>query len=200
MGWRDDSGRSVLRLGVMVAVCCAAILTTLGGTVSEGQANALDLTQPGTVVLMRHALAPGTGDPDNFQIGQCSTQRNLNDRGRAQSEEIGAALRAAGLSDVAVYTSQWCRCEETAELLGIGPVTPEPALNSFFGRPHVRAEILADFETFVANLPEDGPPVVMVTHMVNIFAIAGRSVASGGMVVMRRDGDGLAFIGPWEGS
>ncbi len=75
---------------------------------------------PGTVAIMRHAIAPGTGDPSGFDIGDCSTQRNLDDRGRKQARKVGQAFRAAGIAVDRVLTSQWCRCRETARLLELG--------------------------------------------------------------------------------
>ena len=49
------------------------------------------------VLMLRHALAPGIGDPADFQLDDCSTQRNLNEEGRAQAKAIGAWLRARGI-------------------------------------------------------------------------------------------------------
>ena len=79
------------------------------------------LAAPGTVAVMRHALAPGFSDPENFDVNDCTTQRNLNDAGRDQARRIGAALRSRGLTFDKVYSSEWCRCQETAALLDIGP-------------------------------------------------------------------------------
>ena len=90
------------------------------------------LKDGGYILMIRHALAPGTGDPVNFKIGDCSTQRNLDDRGRAQARSIGERLRSSGIAKARVYSSQWCRCLETAELINLGSATPLPALNSFF--------------------------------------------------------------------
>ena len=92
------------------------------------------LDQPGAIAIMRHALAPGTGDPAGFELGDCSTQRILNDAGRQQARSIGEAFRARGIVFDHVFTGQWCRTRETAELLGLGPVTEVKALNSFFWR------------------------------------------------------------------
>jgi 8-oxo-(d)GTP phosphatase len=86
------------------------------------------------VLLLRHALAPGTGDPSGFQLEDCATQRNLSDAGREQARALGDRLRAAGVAEARVYSSRWCRCLETARLLELGPVEPEPALDSFFQR------------------------------------------------------------------
>ncbi|MBX9469300.1 MAG: histidine phosphatase family protein [Rhizobium sp.] len=84
-------------------------------------------------VLLRHAIAPGTGDPPGMRIGDCDTQRNLSADGRAQAERIGQLFRDNRIRQVSVFSSQWCRCVDTAELLGLGPVTEQPLLNSFFG-------------------------------------------------------------------
>jgi broad specificity phosphatase PhoE len=144
------------------------------------------LDQPGTVVALRHALAPGTGDPRGFVLGDCRTQRNLDARGRDQARAIGAQLRAAGLDGAAVYSSRWCRCLETAELLALGPVTPLPALDSFFQSPGERAARTRALETFLAEAGPSGPPLVLVTHQVNISALVGRGTRSGEGVVLDR--------------
>lgn len=89
--------------------------------------------------MMRHALAPGTGDPANFQLDDCATQRNLSEEGRRQAREIGERFRANGIADAQVVSSQWCRCRDTAELLGFPGWEDLPALNSFF-RSRDRAE------------------------------------------------------------
>ena len=74
------------------------------------------LREPGAVAIMRHALAPGGGDPAGFDVTDCATQRNLDDRGRDQARAIGAALRERGFTFGRVLTSQWCRCRDTATL------------------------------------------------------------------------------------
>ncbi len=92
----------------------------------------------GRILMVRHAYTPGSGDPYNFKIGDCSTQRNLSESGRRQAKQIGQWLRNQGISKARVYSSQWCRCLETARLLNLGKVIELPALNSFFDRPHDR--------------------------------------------------------------
>jgi phosphohistidine phosphatase SixA len=142
----------------------------------------------GRVLMIRHAYAPGSGDPANFQIGDCATQRNLNDAGREQARRIGVWLRARGITAARVYTSQWCRCRETAELLGLGPVADLPALNSFYERPRDREPNLAALEAFFARQPADGPLVVLVTHYVTIAGITGQGVSSGEGVLLQLQG------------
>ena len=148
------------------------------------------LEEGGYLVMLRHASAPGVGDPENFRLGDCATQRNLSDAGRAEARRLGERLREEGVSSAEIYSSQWCRCLETAALLDLGPVEPLPALNSFFARPADRAPKLDALRRFLADLPADGPPVILVTHQVAISAITGRSAASGEAVVLALDGTG----------
>jgi 8-oxo-(d)GTP phosphatase len=140
------------------------------------------------VVLMRHAIAPGTGDPGNFRLGDCSTQRNLSQAGRDQAATIGALMRKYGVAAAQVYSSQWCRALETAKLLGLGPVTELPALNSFFSRGDGAAQTRT-LRSWIAQ-QDVSRPLVLVTHQVNITALSDVYPASGEMVVMRRASDG----------
>lgn len=147
----------------------------------------------GHVAMIRHARAPGTGDPAGFRIDDCTTQRNLDTRGRAQASAIGDAFRANGIAAARVFTSQWCRCRETAELLGLG--TPEDlfALNSFFGeraKGPGQTEALRDW---LRDSTAEGP-LVLVTHQVNITAFTGIYPASGEMVVFRLAPDGTPSV------
>jgi broad specificity phosphatase PhoE len=150
---------------------------------------ALDRLDGSHVVMIRHARAPGTGDPASFRLGDCATQRNLDETGRAQARRLGERFRKAGIAEARVYSSQWCRCLETARLLGLGPVEELAALNSFFGRPADREPNLAALRDFLANLEPGGDaPVVLVTHFVTISAVTGDGVSSGEARVLRLDG------------
>ena len=156
------------------------------------------LKQPGVVALMRHALAPGTGDPANFEIGDCSTQRNLDARGRDQARRVGAAMRAAGVTFDHIWSSQWCRAHETAELLEIGEVVDQPQLNSFFQGRGDRAAQTARTQEMIDALPQDAR-VLLVGHFVNISALTGVGAGSGEIIVTRRDGRGrLEVVGRIE--
>ena len=127
------------------------------------------LRSPGHFAIMRHALAPGGGDPDNFQLRDCATQRNLSDDGRDQAKRIGARLRANGVATAKVYSSQWCRCLETARLLGFGEITELPPAELLLpvdgpaGRPDGHF-------TELDQGPAAHTPRVLVTHQVNITA------------------------------
>ena len=139
----------------------------------------------GHILMIRHAYAPGSGDPANFKIGDCATQRNLNNRGRNQARAIGEWLRAKGIKDAKVYSSQWCRCQETATLLGLGPVAELPALNSFYGMPQNREPNIKTLRSFIANLPADGELIIFVTHFVTILEIAEEGVSPGEGVALK---------------
>jgi broad specificity phosphatase PhoE len=146
------------------------------------------LKGPGHVLMLRHAYAPGTGDPANFNVDRCETQRNLNDRGRDQSRAWGKRLRAAGIEPSRVLSSQWCRCLETARLMAMGDVEPFWPLNSFFTQREDREKNLEALRDTFAALPRDGDVVVMVTHQVTITAITGRGVSSGEGWVLKLNG------------
>ena len=137
----------------------------------------------GTVLFMRHALAPGFGDPDHFSIKDCNTQRNLDETGRAQARAIGEKLAAADIKFSAIYSSYWCRCLETAKLLGLGAVTPFEGLNSFFQSHAPQDATLAKLRQKLGSLSRSAPASLMVTHSVTIRAITGMSVSSGGLVI-----------------
>jgi phosphohistidine phosphatase SixA len=139
--------------------------------------------------MLRHALAPGTGDPQNFSVGECSTQRNLSDTGRQQAARIGDRFRANGIEQAEIFTSQWCRCRDTAELLGLGAVTDLPLLNSFF-RYFEREETQTAELARWLDAKAIEKPLILVTHQVNITAMTGIFPDSGELVIVRREGGG----------
>jgi len=152
------------------------------------------LHEPGYFAIMRHATAPGTGDPDNFRIGDCSTQRNLNDTGRAEATAIGRSAKAGGLNAARVYSSQWCRCQETARGLELGPVTELPALNSFYQRYETRDAHLKSLRAFIADNAGVAEPIILVTHQVTINALTGTYTRQGETVIFRHTGNGATEV------
>jgi phosphohistidine phosphatase SixA len=150
------------------------------------------LSQPGAVAIMRHALAPGTGDPATFTLGDCTTQRNLDEAGREQARAIGQELRDRGIAFDSVLTSQWCRTRETAELLDIAPVEDEPALNSFFRDFSTRE---SQTKAVLDLLGAREGRAMLVTHQVNISALTGQGTRSGEVLVIRRTEDGVEVLG-----
>jgi broad specificity phosphatase PhoE len=145
------------------------------------------------VILLRHARAPGTGDPPNFRLGDCSTQRNLSKAGRDQAARIGARLRAAGLASTTVYSSQWCRCLDTARNLAVGPVVELPVLNSFFQSPELEQKHTRPLRSWIASA-DLSRPIVLVTHQVNITALTGIFPAEGETLILRRERDKLSVV------
>lgn len=151
--------------------------------------------RPGTVALMRHAYAPGTGDPKGFRLDDCATQRNLNDEGRAQARATGDAIRRRGIRVAQVVSSPWCRCKETAELLGFGPVATKPWLMSLYAAPDQEGPRTRELKAFLAALPRDKKTFI-VTHQFNIRALVGRPTDSGAMVVVEPTPDGgVRYLG-----
>ena len=141
------------------------------------------LRQGGNVLLMRHAQTEsGIGDPPNFKLGDCSTQRNLNDAGREQSRRVAAAFQREKIVLDEVRSSAWCRCVDTAEL-AFGRHTVWSPINSFFqqsGRDTQTLDVLQALKTFKA--PSN---LVLVTHQVNISALTGSFTAMGEMLLTR---------------
>ena len=185
---QSSRGAGAAALMTVLSFC---LLVAAGPTAKASDENSRwEAVRTGSAfAIMRHALAPGTGDPDNFTLGDCSTQRNLSDDGRHQAAEIGDTFRKHGIPHADVVTSEWCRCRETAELLRLGPVTALPPLNSFFGRWENRDPQTTALRAWLAEYKSDGP-LVLVTHQVNISALTGTYAASGEIVVVRRGQDG----------
>lgn len=128
-----------------------------------------------------------------MQLGDCSTQRNLSDAGRAEARAVGDRLRAAGVKFDRVLSSEWCRTIETAKLLALGPVTPFPPANSFFSDRSIADRQTADVLAYLENLPK-GERVLIVTHQVNIAALTGIIPRSGEIVIARRNGPVLLVL------
>ena len=158
----------------------ALLLILMPNTLQASDQALVERMQSGGAVLMiRHAEAPGTGDPPGFKLDDCSTQRNLSADGRLQAAAIGDWLRAHDVRRARVYSSQWCRCLDTARLIDVGEVMPLPALNNFYTRPQDREANLAALYAFLAEQPTDGELLVLVTHQVTISALTGEYTPSG---------------------
>tara|TARA_Y100001978_G_C23596841_1_gene386671 strand:- start:25 stop:621 length:597 start_codon:yes stop_codon:yes gene_type:complete len=149
----------------------------------------------GVVFLMRHALAPGMGDPQNFDLNDCKTQRLLSDAGRLQARMVGEKFRQSGLKSARVKSSQWCRCKETAKLLKLGLVEEIEFLNSFFDRPErEEPQTTALRKWLFEQVSTSG--LILVTHQVNITALTGVFPSSGELVVIRlKKPSGIQVVG-----
>ena len=183
----------MVRLTALAALLAAVFALPAPAAARDGADAWAALKEPGTVAIMRHARAPGGGDPAGFRLGDCSTQRNLDDAGRAQARRIGRAFRDNGIKVHRVLTSQWCRCRDTAELLDLAPVEAFPALNSFFEDRSTRDQQTAAVRDFLADAPE-GEKLVLVTHQVNITALTDVFPSSGEVVVIEVGDDGAVDV------
>ena len=172
---------------LIISAIISLAVTVLSEPLVRADTNRLieQMKSGGHFLMIRHAQAPGSGDPENFKIGDCSTQRNLDDRGRDQAQAIGNWLRLRGIQKARVFSSQWCRCLDTANLINLGPVTQLPALNSFFDRPQDREPNLKDLRHFLSKQTFHDELIILVTHFVTISAISGKAVSSGEGVVLR---------------
>ena len=178
----------------------ACTLLLFLASLTSAQAGEQDLIRQmqsgNTVLMIRHALAPGVGDPEVFDLADCSTQRNLNQTGRDQAKAIGLWLRSRGIQHAKLYSSQWCRCLETAHLMQIGTVTPLAALNSFFQRPEDREPNLSALRKFIHEEMKPDELIVMVTHQVTISGITGKWTDSGeGKLLRPAKAGGLELLG-----
>ena len=145
------------------------------------------LKKPDHVLLMRHAIAPGIGDPAGYKLQDCKTQRNLDATGRAQAQKTGQWLKAQGVGNALVFSSAWCRCKETAENLAFGTPVLEPSLNSFFDDMRQGPQSNVNLQKFiVGQLKSKGDKaLILVTHHVNIAEFTGENVGSGDMVLAK---------------
>jgi len=145
------------------------------------------LKKPDHVLLMRHAIAPGIGDPAGYKLQDCKTQRNLDATGRAQAQKTGQWLKAQGVGNALVFSSAWCRCKETAENLAFGTPALEASLNSFFDDMRQGPQSNANLQKFiVGQLKSKGDKaLILVTHHVNIAEFTAENVGSGDMVLAK---------------
>lgn len=151
-----------------------------------------DLNDGQHVLLMRHADAPGYGDPAGYKLDQCSTQRNLGDKGRKQAKVIGQWLANQGITSAKIMSSPWCRCLDTARLLNKGGLTITPVLGSFFDDMSLEKQQTQALEKLIQFQLKENPkfPLILVTHHVNIQAYTGKVVNVGDMVLVKVDKDG----------
>ena len=151
-----------------------------------------DLQDGQHILLMRHADAPGYGDPAGYVISQCSTQRNLGDYGKRQAKAIGIWLANQGIQNAEVFSSPWCRCLDTANLLNKGPIKIEPSLGSFFDNMNLEKRQTKALEIIIKNelAKQSKAPLILVTHHVNIQAYTGKVVGVGDMVLVKVNKNG----------
>ena len=136
------------------------------------------------IILIRHSLAPGGGDPAGFKVDDCKTQRNLNRTGINQSKKIGKLFKKNKVPVDQVLSSQWCRCKDTAKY-AFGNFKEFTALNSTFQSPYDQNEAkqLKDLYAFVKDWNSNGKNLVLVTHYSIITAVTNAVPSSGELVI-----------------
>lgn len=151
------------------------------------------LRAPEHLALIRHAAAPGTLDPPGFTLEDCSTQRNLSDGGRTQAIRMGDLFRANGIMAARIYSSQWCRCLDTATLMKLGNVIQQPLLNYFGRDPDRTMKQIADLRAWITGL-ELAQPTLLLTHQLVISTLVQGPTDDGEIVVVRRDTGGKLTV------
>jgi phosphohistidine phosphatase SixA len=146
-----------------------------------------ELRNGGKLIFIRHAYAPGGGDPVSFDINYCNTQRNLSDRGKEQAKNIGNFFLKNNISIDKIYSSQWCRCKDTS-LIAFKKFKTKQFLNSFYNEKFAKNKDnqIINFKNFINNW--DGiENLVFVTHYVVISEILNYASSSGEIVISNKD-------------
>ena len=183
--WTGLAPWQVLR-GLTLVLCWASAAPQAAEPVWEA------LRTPGSVVVLRHSYAPGSFDPPDARLDDCSTQRNLDERGRAQARRIGEAFRENGIVVGAVLSSPRCRCLDTGRL-AFGQAQPWHPLQGALRDEELRRRQLAEIRNAIAG-HRDGPPLVLVTHGSVVADLTGLNVPMGAFVVLRRAADGTHTV------
>ncbi len=180
----------MLRVLVALVCLCACMVQPAGASDAAWRA----LQQGGVVALIRHARAPGVGDPPGFRLEDCATQRNLSEGGREQARRLGAAFRDHGVAVARVLSSQWCRCLDTARLAFGDGVEPLPALNSFFAKGETEGAQTRAVRAVVEGWRDQPGVLALVTHQVNITALTGVFPDEGEILVLKPGAAGFDLV------
>ena len=135
------------------------------------------------LIFIRHAYAPGTGDPNNFNLNDCSTQRNLSNEGRQQALKIGEFFKKNEIRIEKVFSSEWCRCKETAKI-AFEDYSTKKFLNSFYGPKFQKNKTkqIKELNDYVQKF-KSNQNLVLVTHYVLISEVLNYATSSGEIVV-----------------
>tara|TARA_Y100001970_G_scaffold166937_1_gene204386 strand:+ start:384 stop:935 length:552 start_codon:yes stop_codon:yes gene_type:complete len=135
------------------------------------------------LIFIRHAIAPGNGDPDNFNIKDCSTQRNLDKKGINQSKKIGLFFKNNKIKIDKVLSSEWCRCTDTAKY-AFKKFETFDALNSFYDDKFAanKTKQINNLKKFIKNWDSD-KNLVFITHYVVISSILNVGSSSGEIII-----------------
>ena len=171
-----------MKLKHIFASIIFTILLSLNEAYSQSELETKRKSISANVIFMRHALAPGFGDPHNFIKEDCSTQRNLNNKGRLQARLIGSYLKASDIKFSEILTSEWCRCIDTIKELNLGKWETFSGLNSFFQGHEKKVQVMNKLQKKLDSL-DNSDLVLFVTHQVVITEQTGVAPSSGEMVL-----------------
>ena len=188
----------VRQLGRLASAALATLLLITPAVAADDPKEAwAALVTGGHVALIRHGNAPPGygGDPPGFRIDDCGTQRNLDDRGRAQAKALGEAFRNHGVRVDRIQSSPWCRTMETARLMAVGPVESSWALVPDMN-PNAPVRLL-QLKELVSTWRGPGT-LVLVTHALTVRPLIGISPNQGETVVLKPTpgrGPGVHVVG-----
>ena len=186
----------VVKLGKVIALIAISLVSIPSIFAQQSQPELWRaINTEGHIALMRHSTAPGSDDPPNFTLGDCVTQRNLSSGGRELASLIGDRFRDNGIDAADLYSSPWCRCIETSELLNLGPVNQLMSISSLYQnvQNHSARERPAEMQKWLAEQDFDRP-TVLVTHQVNITDLTGEFASEGDMVIVSVASDGALEV------
>ena len=158
-----------------------SLTTSIKADLNKNLINQLE--DGGKLIFIRHAYAPGNGDPNNFNLNDCSTQRNLNSIGRKQAKDIGEFFRVNEIKIFKVLSSEWCRCKDTAKL-AFNEYSTFNALNSFYDPrfKNNKDKQISELKDYINNW-KSKKNLVLITHFVIISEIFNVSAKSGEIIV-----------------
>ena len=138
------------------------------------------------IIFIRHSLAPGTGDPENINLNDCKTQRNLNSEGIKQSKKIGNFFKKNNIIVEHIFSSEWCRCKDTA-FHAFESFKTFDALNSFYSEKFYKNKNkqIKKLKKFISDW-HNNSNLVLVTHYVVILEILGVGAGSGEIIISNK--------------
>ena len=161
------------------------LTTSIKADLNENLMNQLE--EGGKLIFIRHAYAPGSGDPDNFNLNDCSTQRNLSEDGKKQAQLIGVFFKENKIKIDKILSSEWCRCKETA-FIAFEDFETKDFLNSFYSIKFAKNK-----KTQVKNLKNyvnkwnSKKNLILVTHYVVISEVLNYAPGSGEIIISDKD-------------
>jgi phosphohistidine phosphatase SixA len=162
-----------------------SLTSTIKADLNENLIN--ELEEGGKLIFIRHAIAPGGGDPENFDINECNTQRNLDNNGKTQARKIGNYLYSNKIFIDKVISSEWCRCKETA-FLAFKNFETKSFLNSFYSPKFIKNkdQQMRELKMYIKNW-KSKKNLVLITHYVVISEILDYNPSSGEIVISDRN-------------